>query len=90
LTGEGADWSYDLFQDWSHAVLPWPTISEPQERRNYYDVDTGEDYWISGSKRAGGDALYGGGTPIKIDEDVREEYWRDIRQQPDKVNKCVA
>jgi hypothetical protein len=25
------------------------------------DVDTGADYWISGPKRDGGDALYGGG-----------------------------
>ncbi|HEY5914468.1 MAG TPA: hypothetical protein VJA21_28090, partial [Verrucomicrobiae bacterium] len=41
-------------------------------KSNYYDVDTGEDYWISGPKRNGGDALYGGSTPIEIDEDVRE------------------
>jgi hypothetical protein len=25
-------------------------------KSNYYDVDTGEDYWISGPKRDGGDA----------------------------------
>src|SRR4029077_9484395 len=40
-------------------------------KSNYYDVDTGEDYWISGPKRAGGVALYGGSTPIEIDDDVR-------------------
>jgi hypothetical protein len=28
-------------------------------KSNYYNVDTGEDYWISGPKRNGGDALYG-------------------------------
>src|SRR5207245_1154619 len=33
-------------------------------KSNYYNVDTGEDYWISGPKRGGGDALYGGSTPI--------------------------
>jgi hypothetical protein len=54
-------------------------------KSNYYDVVTGEDYWISGTKRNGGDALYGGSLPIEIDEDVREEYWRDIRRQPDRV-----
>jgi hypothetical protein len=59
-------------------------------KSNYYNVDTGEDYWISGPKRNGGDALYGGNTPIEIDEDVREEYWRDIRRQPDRVNERVA
>src|SRR5690242_1036306 len=50
-------------------------------KSNYYDVETGDDYWISGPKRDGSDLLYGGSTPIEIDEDVREEYWRDIRRQ---------
>jgi hypothetical protein len=57
---------------------------------NYYDLDTGEDYWISGPKRYGGDALYGSSTPIEIDEDVREEYWREIRRQPLRINDRVA
>jgi len=38
---------------------------------NYYDLEAGEHFWISGPKRAGGDALYGGSSPIEIDEDVR-------------------
>ena len=59
-------------------------------KSNYYDVETGEDYWISGPKRDGGDALYGGSTPIEIDDDVREEYWRDIRRRPEKVRERVA
>jgi hypothetical protein len=59
-------------------------------KSNYYDVDTGEDYWISGPKRNGGDALYGGSTPIEIDEDVREEYWRDIRRQPHRVGETTT
>ncbi len=59
-------------------------------KSNYYDVDTGEDYWISGPKRNGGDALYGGKTPIVIDEDVREEYWSVIRGQPERVNERIA
>src|SRR4051794_14305920 len=32
-------------------------------KSNYYCVETGEDYWISGPKRRGGDALYGGNLP---------------------------
>ena len=59
-------------------------------KSNYYNVDSGEDYWISGPKRNGGDALYGGSTPIEIDEDVREEYWRDIRRQPGRVTEHAA
>lgn len=59
-------------------------------KSNYYCVETGEDYWISGPKRRGGDALYGGSTPIYIDADVREDYWRDIRRQPERVNEFVA
>jgi len=59
-------------------------------KSNYYDVDTGEDHWISGPKRKGGDALYGGATPIEIDEGVREEYWRDIRRQPNRVGEATA
>ena len=59
-------------------------------KSNYYDVNTGEDYWISGPKRKGGDALYGGSTPIEIDEDVRKEYWLVIRRQPERVHERVA
>jgi hypothetical protein len=59
-------------------------------KSNYYCVETGEDYWISGPKRRGGDALHGGSTPIEIDADVREEYWRDIRQQPERIRETAA
>lgn len=59
-------------------------------KSNYYCVETGENYWISGPKRRGGDALYGGSTPIEIDSNVREEYWMDIRQQPKRVLETVA
>jgi hypothetical protein len=59
-------------------------------KSNYYAVDTGDDYWISGPKRRGGDRLYGSSLPIKIDEDVRAEYWCDIRKEPERVNENVA
>lgn len=59
-------------------------------KSNYYCVETGEDYWISGPKRRGGDQLYGGGTPVEIDEDVREEYWREIRREPGRGRERVA
>lgn len=59
-------------------------------KSNYYCVETGDDYWISGPKRRGGDALYGGSRPIEIDDDVREEYWREIRGEPKRVREKVA
>jgi hypothetical protein len=49
-------------------------------KSNFVDVGTGEHYWISGPKKRGGDRLYGSG--VEIDEDVREEYWTDIRKLP--------
>ena len=39
-------------------------------KSNYNDVDSGEDYWISGLKRDGSDRLYGERTPVEIDEDI--------------------
>ena len=58
-------------------------------KSNYFNVDTGEDYWISGPKRNGQDALYGGNT-AEIDDDVREEYWREIRQLPNRITDSQA
>jgi hypothetical protein len=52
-------------------------------KANYFDSETGEQFWISGCKKDGSDHLYGG--TIEIDEDVREEYWTDIRKMPDRV-----
>ena len=48
-------------------------------KSNYYDIETYEEYWISGPKKDGSDRLYGERLPIYIDADVQEEYWRDIR-----------
>jgi hypothetical protein len=53
-------------------------------KANYYDVETGEHFWISGPKREGGDSLYVSNVPTEIDDDVREEYWRDVRGLPER------
>ncbi len=52
-------------------------------KSNYFDIETGEHFWISGPKKNGEDALYATNIPIEIDEDVREEYWTDIRKKPE-------
>jgi hypothetical protein len=59
-------------------------------KSNYFCVETGEDYWISGPKRRGGDTLYRGNTPIEIDSDVREEYWTNIRRLPERAHEPQA
>jgi len=55
----------------------------------YFDVETGEHYWISGCKKDGSDSLYGERLPIHIDEDAREEYWTEIRHLPTNSDKKV-
>jgi hypothetical protein len=52
---------------------------------NHFDVESGEEYWISGPKKRGGDTLFGGS--IKIDEDVRQEYWEEIRKRPARIKE---
>lgn len=59
-------------------------------KANYYDVATGEEYWISGPRKDGADRLYGEPVPVEIDEDVREEYWTHIRNEPHRVKNSVA
>lgn len=53
-------------------------------KANYADVETGEEYWISGCHKDGRDALYS--TDVEIDEDARAEYWTEIRKEPDKMH----
>ena len=53
---------------------------------NYIDIETGEQYWISGPKRNGEDRYsWARGTPVLIDEEVQEEYWSIIRNQPNRA-----
>lgn len=59
-------------------------------KSNYYDVESGEEYWISGPRRDGLDRLYGERVPVEIDEDVRAEYWREIRRRPARVREAVS
>ena len=57
---------------------------------NYYDLDaTGDGYWISGCKKNGQDRHWAGSGPVEIDEDVREEYWTQVRGQPENSHKAI-
>src|SRR4051812_43376041 len=64
-----------------YAGRKFQTLRRPGFKANYFDVDSGEHYWISGCKKRGGDRLYPG--LIEIDDDVRDEYWSQIRKQPE-------
>jgi hypothetical protein len=53
-------------------------------KANFYEVESHDEYWISGCKKDGSDRLYGERLPVEIDEDVRDEYWGAIRGKPTK------
>jgi hypothetical protein len=54
-------------------------------KANYFDSETRQEVWISGCKKKGGDRLYPG--LIEIDEDVREEYWTEIRKMSEEKDR---
>lgn len=59
-------------------------------KSNYFDYDAGEAFWISGPRKDGLDRLYGERVPVEIDEDVRDEYWTTIREQPENRAKSTT
>ena len=54
-------------------------------KANYFEINSGGWFWISGCRRDGNDVLYPG--VIEIDPDVQEEYWRVIRQMPENIGQ---
>ena len=59
--------------------LAFQSLNGSDFKANFFDVDTGEHYWISGPRRDGQDALYTTNVKPDIDEDVRADYLREIR-----------
>jgi len=59
-------------------------------KHNCIEIESGNEYWISGCKKDGSDRLYGEKIPVLIDEDAKEEYWITIRNQPRFKNKNVS
>src|SRR3712207_3531274 len=59
-------------------------------KANFYDVETGDEFWISGPRKDGGDRLYGEPVAVEIDDDVREEYWTEIRGRPSNSSASVT
>ena len=48
---------------------------------NHYDIETGEEYWISGIKKNGEDRHWAGGGKVMLDENCAEEYLNFINAQ---------
>jgi hypothetical protein len=55
-------------------------------KANYLDQETGEELWISGPRTDGRDSLRP--ATVAVDADCREEYWTEIRRQPESVAKA--
>ena len=47
---------------------------------NHKDVETGEEYWVSGVKKNRQDRHWAGRGPVELDPDVREEYEKIVGQ----------
>jgi hypothetical protein len=43
-------------------------------KANYFELGSGDHYWISGPRRDEDNRLYGGNDGVVIDDDVRDEY----------------
>ena len=51
-------------------------------KSNYFDVETGEPYWISGRRKDGQNSLYATHLGPTVDDDVVDEYRLKIRGLP--------
>jgi hypothetical protein len=60
---------------------------EDFKKANHFDAETHDEYWISGPRRDGKDRLYVSNITVEIDDDVREEYWTEIRKEPELKNR---
>lgn len=49
---------------------------------NYFDVPTGDEYWVSGIKKNGADRHWAGHGAVHVDEDVEEEYRQILQSRP--------
>jgi hypothetical protein len=72
-------------KSWYYGGRRFETLGGRGFKANYFDAETGAEFWISGCKKRGGDRLYAGA--VEIDDDVREEYWCTIRGLPDRKHE---
>ena len=70
--------------------MSFQSLKGAGSKSNYYDVEKGDQWWISGCKRDGTDRLYDEANPVYIDADVRVEYWTTIRGAPERKHEPIA
>ena len=44
-------------------------------KANYFEINSEDEYWISGPRKDQNNRLYGGNAGVEIDDDVRDEYF---------------
>lgn len=49
-------------------------------KSNYYEVNSGDEYWISGPRKDMQNRLYGGNKDVAIDSDVKEKLRELIKK----------
>jgi hypothetical protein len=57
---------------------------------NHYDIETGEEYWISGIKKNGEDRHWAGGGKVMLDENCVEEYLKFINAENVDERKYIV
>lgn len=65
-----------------YAGKSFQTLKGRGFKSNYFDVESGDQYWISGPRKDGKDSLYATHVSAVIDTDVHDEYWSSIRGLP--------
>jgi hypothetical protein len=58
--------------------MKFASLSGSGFKSNYFEVDTGDHYWISGPRKDQNNRLYGGNRGVEIDKDVYDEYLQHI------------
>ncbi|AZZ95380.1 1-deoxy-D-xylulose-5-phosphate synthase [Hahella sp. KA22] len=51
-------------------------------KSNFYDIESGDEYWISGPRKDRNDRLYGGNDGVVVDEDIAQEYFAYVSGVP--------
>ena len=54
--------------------LKFQSLKGAGYKANYFELETGDHYWISGPRKDQSNRLYGGNRNVRIDVDIREEY----------------
>lgn len=70
-----------------YAGLSFQSLKGDGFKSNYFEVESGDRYWISGPRKDGKDSLYTTNIATVVDQDVHEEYWSKIRGLPVPLRK---